>query len=240
MNYQHRDVDFIKVNEDQYMTIACDSCGAIGLKEHDIVKAPYSITGKYTTRVCLMEVLSIGAKPIALTVNICNEPNPTGEEILMGICDELSEAGLNIPITISTEKNMETSMTALGITVIGIINKDDILLNKISKENYVYAVGIPSIGNEVLENETSIANTEILQKLLKHRSINEIIPVGSCGIAGELDKLSKVHDMKIDFADNLHIDIHKSAGPCTVIVVISKDTIQNLFDLPTNFIGKII
>ncbi|WP_432662932.1 hypothetical protein R9X47_20385 [Wukongibacter baidiensis] len=239
MNYKHRDVDFIKVNEDQYIAIACDSCGAIGLKEHDIVKVPYSITGKYTTRVGLMEVLSIGAKPVALTANICNEPNPTGEEILDGIRNELSEASLDVQLTISTEKNTETSMTALGITVIGIVDKDDILLNKISPGNYIYAVGIPSIGNEVIQNEASIANIKMLQELLKNKSINEAIPVGSCGINGELDKLSEAYDMKIDYTDDIHIDIHKSAGPCTVIIVVSKEKIEHLFDIPINFIGKI-
>lgn len=240
MNYKHRDVELIKLNNDQYIVIACDSCGAIGLKEHDILKVPYDITAKYTTRVCLMEVLSIGAKPVALTVNICNEPNPTGEKILTGIKEELSKSGFDIPITISTEKNMKTSMTALGITAIGTINKNDILLNQISKGNYIYAVGIPSLGNEVLENKTSIANARILLKLLKHTSINEIIPVGSSGIKGELDILSKVQGMDVDLADDLYIDIHKSAGPCTVIIVISKEKIQNQFDIPINFIGNII
>lgn len=240
MNYKHRDVELIKLNNDQYITIACDSCGSIGLKEHDIVKVPYDITGKYTTRVCLMEVLSIGAMPIALTINICNELNPTGEEILMGIKNELSEAGLNIPLTISTEKNMKTSMTALGITAIGVLNKNDILINKISTGNFIYAIGIPSIGNEVLENETLIANIGILQKLLKHKSINEIIPVGSSGIKGELDTLRKVQDIEISLADNLNLDTKKSAGPCTVIIAISKTKLNDELTVPIKLIGKIV
>ena len=203
MNYTHRDVNFIKLNENQYIVMACDSCGAIGLKANDVVKVPCYITGRYTARVCLMEILSIGAKPLGITVNICNEPNPTGEEILRGINDELLEVGLSLPITTSTEKNMETSMTALGITVIGIIHRNDILLDKISSGNYVYAVGIPSFGNEVVENEGLIVDTKILFEILKHTYIKEIIPVGSSGIKGELDRLCECLDINIQFMEEV-------------------------------------
>lgn len=239
MIYNHRDIDFIKLNEAQYLAVACDSCGAIGLKANDMVKVPYSITGKYTARVCLMEILSIGAKPIGLTVNICNEPNPTGNEILKGIKDELSQTSFDIPITISTEKNMETSMTALGITAIGIINKNDILLKGLSSGDYIYSIGIPSIGNEVLENQGLISDTKILSKVLNQEGIKEVIPVGSSGIKGELDKLCKFQSIEIRPIDTLQIDIHKSAGPCTVVVAISKTKLKATFEVPVNLIGRI-
>ncbi|MCT4564400.1 MAG: alpha-ribazole kinase [Maledivibacter sp.] len=240
MRYSHRDVDFIKLNQDQYLTIACDSCGAIGLKENDIVRVPYSITGKYTARVCLMEIISIGAKPVGLTVNICNEPTPTGNEIIGGIEDELSEAGLDIPLTISTEKNMPTTMTALGITAIGLINKNDILLKDISRGDYVYSIGIPSIGNEVLENQELICNIKILNNILAEKGIKEVIPVGSAGIMGEIDKLCRQYCVEIQPLNDLHIDIYKSAGPCTVIIIISKNKLNDAFEAPINLIGRIL
>lgn len=240
MNYSHRDVDFIKLNDNQYMVVACDSCGAIGLKPNDIIKVPYNITGKYTSRVCLMEVLSVGAKLISLTVNVCNEPSPTGEEILKGIKDELSEAKLDIPLTISTEKNMKTSMTALGVTAIGVVNKDAILVNKISCGDYIYTLGIPSIGNEVLENQELISDIKTINALLTQESIKEIIPVGSSGITGELDMLCESQNINIQLTDDLQIDIDKSAGPCTAIIVISKDELINTYDVPVNLIGKIV
>lgn len=240
MNYNHRDVDFIKLNENQYIAVACDSCGAIGLKENDIVKVPYSITGKYTSRVCLMEVLSVGAKPICLTVNVCNEPSPTGEEILNGIKDELYEAGFDLPITISTEKNMETSMTALGITVIGVIDKDDILINRISCGDYIYTIGIPSVGNEVLENQGLISDITTLNNLMKQESVKEIIPVGSSGVKGELNMLCESQVIELKLADDLQIDIDKSAGPSTVMIVINKDKLIHTYDIPVNFIGRVV
>lgn len=240
MDYNYRDVAFIKLKDNQYITTACDSCGAIGLKENDIVKVPYYITGKYTARVCLMEILSVGAKPLGITANICNEPVPTGEEILRGIHHELLDAGFDIPITMSTEKNMETSMTALGITVIGIINKDNILLDRISKGDNIYAVGIPSVGDEVLENEGLTANTKMLIELLKHEYIKEIIPVGSSGIKGELNSLCEAQDINIQLVDELQVDIYKSAGPSTAVLVISEDKLRDKFSVPINLIGKIL
>jgi len=240
MDYKHRDVDFVKLNEKQCLAIACDSCGAIGLKENDIIKVPYHITGKYTARVCLMEILSIGAKPIALTVNICNEPSPAGKEILKGISDELSKSGFDIPISVSTEKNMSTSMTALGVSAIGTVYTDKILINKIDSGDYIYTIGIPCIGNEVLENQSLTSDIKVLKGLLNQEFVKEIIPVGSSGIKGELDKLCESQDIKINFLNDLQIDIHKSAGPCTVIIVISEDLIKHYNDLPINLIGKII
>ncbi len=240
MDYKHRDSTFIKINKEQYLAIACDSCGAIGLKENDMVKLPCNIAGKYTTRVCLMEILSIGAKPIGLTVNICNEFNPTGREILRGIKDELDEAGVNIPITISTEKNMKTSMTALGITIIGIVDRDDIIINKISKGDYIYSIGIPSVGNEVLENKGLISDIKVLNKILSHRFIKEVIPVGSSGIKGELNKLCEYLHIKLRMEDDIQVDINKSAGPCTAIIVICKDELKNDLKVPINIIGKVI
>ncbi|SKC81637.1 hypothetical protein [Maledivibacter halophilus] len=240
MIYKHRDVNFISLNESQYLVIACDSCGAIGLKENDIVKVPYNITGKYTTRVCLMEIISIGAKPIGITANISNEPNPTGDEILKGVQNEISELEFNIPITISTEKNMKTSMTALGITGFGIINKDDIVIDSIYKNSSIYSIGIPSIGNEVLENQGLICDIKILEKILKLKNIKEIIPVGSSGIKGELDKLCKYQGIEIQFEDNFEIDIYKSAGPCTTLIAISEGKLNKDFSVPINLIGKIV
>lgn len=240
MNFTHRDADFIELNENQYMIIACDSCGSIGLKENDIIEVPYSITGKYTSRVCLMEVLSLGAKPISLTVNICNEPSPTGEEVLKGIKDELKQAKLDIPLTISTEKNMTTSMTALGITVIGIIDKNNILINRASPSDYIYSVGTPSLGDEVLKNQGLISDIKALNSIIKLNSIKEIIPVGSSGIKGELNRLCKSQSIRMKFIDDLQVDIHKSAGPSTAMIVISEDELINTYDIPVNLIGRIL
>lgn len=240
MKSNHRDVDFLEIDSNRFLVTACDSCGAIGLKENDVVKVPYNITGKLTTRVCLMEILSIGAKPIGLTVNICNEPTPTGDEILKGIREELIEIGLDIPISISTEKNMKTSMTALGITGIGIVKKHELLINKVNPGDLVYVAGLPSVGNEVLENMDLIANTYKLKKFLNIKNIKELIPIGSSGIKGELDKMEKNYNLAVSYNKDISLDLNKTAGPSTAMIIICRDILKTSLDIPIEAIGKIV
>ncbi len=240
MSNKHRDVDFLRLDSERLIVVACDSCGAIGLKENDVVKVPCHITGKYTARVCIMEVLSTGANIEGITVNICNELSPTGDEIIKGVMSELGEIGLDVPITISTEKNMPTSMTAIGMTAIGSIKEEDLLIHRVKKGDCVYALGIPSVGEEVIENEGHVANSKLILKLLQLKNIREIIPVGSTGIRGELESLSRSEKLDIEYEKNLSVDIEKSAGPCTVAIVISGGCMDCELGCPVNLIGTIV
>ncbi len=235
----HRDVNFIDLDNDKLLLIACDSCGGIGLKENDIVQSPNNITGGFTARVCLMEILSLGAKPVGLTINICNEPSPTGDEMLLGIKKELENIDLDIPITISTEKNIKTSMTALGVTAMGIVSKKNLLINKVAEGDFIYAAGIPSVGNETIENIKLISDATHIKEILKNQNVKEIIPVGSSGIKGELDKLSTSYDLTIDYIQDTVLDLNKTAGPSTAIIIITKDPLQLKLGIPITFIGKI-
>ncbi len=104
MGYLGRDVEVVSINKAQYLVASCDSCGAIGMKEFDAYKVPWFITGKLTTRVALLEVLSTGAMPHMLTVAISNEPYPAGDELLKGVKDELEKAGLRtLPMAVNVK-----------------------------------------------------------------------------------------------------------------------------------------
>lgn len=236
---QHRDVSFIDLSPDQVLVTACDSCGGIGEKEGDFVKAPFYIVGKLTARVCLMELISVKAAPIGMTVNICNEPEPAGTEILRGIRDELEETKLNIPIIISTEKNMKTSMTALGITIFGKAKKDEILLGKAKGGDYVYIFGEPLVGNDVLKNPDKICSSKLIMELIKLPCIKEIIPVGSGGIEGELHKFLKSSGLEIDFETNINIDLKKSGGPNTTAIIVSDEPLKDNYALAPFKLGML-
>ncbi|WZL72882.1 alpha-ribazole kinase [Clostridiaceae bacterium 35-E11] len=236
---RYRDAEIILLNQEEVLVIACDSCGAIGIKEQDQVKASHYIVGKYTARVSLMEVLSLGAKVISLTVNICNEPYPTGDEILKGIQSELKTCNIEVPITVSTEKNISTTMTALGVTVIGIGKRKDLKIDRAVKQDFVYVFGIPKLGNEVVEDEGEITDTHVLLQLLKDPYIKEIIPVGSSGIQGEIEKLLRAKKLYMTYREDGSLDFNKSAGPCTAVIVISERKLEESYGLPQNFIGKL-
>ena len=239
MENKYRDALMIPLSENELLVMACDSCGAIGIKDQDKVKVSPFIAGKYTARVSLIEVLSLGAKIKGVMVNICNELDPTGQNILDGIESELCECNIKVPMSFSTEKNMITNMTALGVTVVGVVNRAQLLMSQSRFGDFVYVVGKPKVGNEVVEDQGEIANTAVLLDLLKMDNIQEIIPVGSSGIEGELDRFLEFNQLKLKFTEDLPIDIHKSAGPCTSLIVISRREIKGEGNIPYYYIGKL-
>lgn len=222
----NRDVSFIELNESLYLAVACDSCGGIGEKVKDVVKVPPYVVGRLTTRVAMMEILSAGASPKALTAAICSEPAPTGERILTGIRDELNDLSLNLPLTISTEKNMKTCQTGLGITIIGLVKKESLRINKTKAGDRLYCVGVPKVGNEISLVDPEIANSLLIKELLEIPGVHDIIPVGSKGIKGEGEMLASFLGLELKWNHSLSIDIQKTAGPSTCILVTCPKELQ--------------
>lgn len=235
-----RDLTLINIGSEKTMVIACDSCGSIGMKENDKLKVPAYYTGKFTVRVPLFEVLCSGAEVVTVTDAVCNEMNPTGNYIISGIKDELREAAIeNIVLTGSTEENFATTSTAVGITVIGIAHKKNLKVNNIKPGDILVSIGIPKVGNEIkLENDTEIASYEDIKKLINTKDVMEIIPVGSKGIVYEANEAAKNNGLSISFFNGLNIDIHKTAGPATVILAaINKSSLREVENL--NNLNKI-
>ncbi len=220
MSYKGRDVEVVQINNKESLVIACDSCGGIGEKEKDVVKASPYIVGGTTTRVALMELLAVNAVPKSITLTIASEPYPTGEEIIKGSKDELEASGYkSLPMAISTEKNIPTCQTALGITLIGLCDNDSLRICTSKPQDQVYCLGRPLVGNEVLAIPASelIAPKDI-KALSSTEGIHDIIPIGSKGILGEIELLCKGNDCTFIKELEVSIDMHKSAGPSTCLI----------------------
>lgn len=220
MGYQGRDVEVMVIDRNKQLVVACDSCGAIGLKQLDQVKvAPY-LVGRLTTRVALFEVLATAAKPIMVTVASCNEPQPTSEQILAGVNDELRALDyIEIPVAISTEKNIPTMQTGLGITVIGLCEKISPRIATSEPDDDIYCLGIPKVGPEVTSPEDSeTAQGKHILELLNHPGVHDIVPVGSGGISKESETLAAQIGCRFEPDTPPKIDLHKSAGPCTCLI----------------------
>ena len=220
MGYSGRDVEVVQLGLDYSIVTACDSCGGIGLKQNDVVRISPSVVGRFTTRVALMEVLSINAIPKTISITISNEPTPTGDMLIKGIKEELEAVGLeSIPMAISTEKNIKTSQTALGITVIGICKNENIRVNKSKPGDFVYCLGIPKVGDEVRSlDDVEIVQISHIKDLLQLKGVNDILPVGSKGILQEIKMLRRNVDCKFIYEAVEDIDINKSAGPSTCLI----------------------
>lgn len=224
-----RDLTLIKINEQKTLVIACDSCGSIGMKKYDELKVPTNIAAKFTARVALMEVICSGAEVVTLSNAVCNEMKPTGEEVIKGIKAELKDAGVDVSVlTGSTEENFKTYSTGIGITCIGIVDNENIKINKIPKGALLYSIGIPKVGNQInLDGDTEIANYQNIRKLLSMKDIFEIIPVGSKGIFYEASEVAKHNNLKLEFKENINIDIFTSAGPATVLIFVAKRELKD-------------
>lgn len=240
-----RDLTLIKLTEDKNLVVACDSCGGIGSKPEDVFKIPAFIMAKFTARVALMEVLCTGAEIVTITDAVCNEMEPTGREIIRGIKEELKEARINdITLNGSTEENFPTKATGLGITVVGIVDNDEMKVNNIKKDCLVISIGIPKVGKEInIEGyDEEIANYNHIYSLLKEEEAYEIVPVGSKGILYEAEELAKNNNYKLYLKeDKINIDIRKTAGPATVIIAaISKKVYKKLNNIKNiNLLGEI-
>lgn len=233
MGFLGRDVEVVAINKTQLLVASCDSCGAIGMKELDAYKVSWDITGRLTTRVALLEVISTGAVPQMLTVAISNEPYPTGDEILRGVKDELESAGLTtLPMAISTEKNITTHQTGLGISVIGVAEKNKFRIGTAQPGDGVYCLGLPKVGPEVNDPEDSeIVQAKTVQLLLEISSIHDMVPVGSKGIRWEAEQLASTANSRLLMNANCVLDLEKSAGPstCFIFTASSPEAINQIF-----------
>ncbi len=168
----------------------------------------------------LLEVLSTGAVPKMMTVAISNEPHPTGDRILEGVKEELESAGLTtLPMAISTEKNMRTQQTGLGISVIGVTEKKQLRIGTAQSGDDIYCLGLPKVGPEIKNPEDSeIAQVKDIQVLLDITGIHDIVPVGSRGIRTEAQLLATSANCRLIIDPSCVLDLDKSAGPATCLI----------------------
>ena len=242
---QIRDITLIDIDENRYMGISCDSCGGIGEKEHDEVKAPTVIVGEQTAKVVLAELLSMGFEPLVLSDGLAVEMNDTGKRIIEGFTNTINLLKHSkVHLTGSTEENMKTVQTSIGTTGIGIVKKEKLKFKKTCADNLCVAVGLPLVGYEVLNNPDKIMSIEDFETLSRLDYINEIIPVGSKGAAYEITELCQCNNLELEYEDNISYDIKHSGGPsCSCILSIDKkdlELLKKLIKKPIEVLGKFL
>jgi len=243
--FQFRDLTIMDISDEKRMVISCDSAGGIGDKKNDIVKVDPEIIGLYTTQGPLMELLAQGVKPVCIVDNLGVSMNNTGERLLKGIKRALEPLELedDVLITGSTEENMPVSQTFIGITIIGLIDKSKWRIKKPISGNILVAVGIPLVGDEVVNYKGKTFSTGILLELLDKPYVKDIIPVGSKGIEYEMGILARTNHLSYTLAKEIPIDIKKSAGPSTCGIIAMEEeyfeTLKDEMDIPMYLIGSL-
>jgi hypothetical protein len=239
-----RDIKMLNLGGKDILTIACDSCCGIGNKEHDVIKVDPYVAGYYTAVVSLAETIAIGAKPITVINTFSVEMNDTGKRILQGINDAMDKIGLDKEsvVTGSTEENIPVTVTGIGLTVIGKVNTDNWSLPKAKKGNIAVVIGIPKVGNEVVGDKGEIMTLEILKKIKGLDFINDVLPVGSKGIAYEAGEMARTSNLEFEVYEDVSINLNKSGGPATcAVVAMDSQYIEQLgqaIDIPINVMGE--
>ena len=225
--WKRRDLTIVSGFDKDCIVIACDSCGGIGEKPGDCCKLPAYYAGKFTARVVLYELICAGSEPIVISDGLACEMEPTGKRIILGIKDELKNAGLdNITLTGSTEENFPVTVTAIGVTAIGTAPEEKLRFQKASSGDKLILLGSPVVGEAV--DLESCGFYRYMRSMLSMPEIREISPVGSKGIAYEANLLASLNHLSFK-PFKTDVDLRKSAGPVTCILAVCEAAAADRF-----------
>ncbi len=239
---KYRDISLINFG-DRLLTIACDSCGGVGLLEGDTVRADGFNVGYHTAFVALAETMALGAEPLFITDTLSVSLSSYGKSILYGIQSAAQEAGLDPKkaITGSSEENFTVPSTGIGVTVLGQLKKADFRQKPLESTYDTVVIGTPLVGDEVIQRKSEILTLTIIKNVTRQRYVLDLVPVGSKGILYETNQMAKTLGMDFHETTANPDMIRKSAGPATCAVVAinkgSYERIKKLADIPVSLIG---
>lgn len=208
------------------IVMACDSSGAIGMKEHDNLRVKPEIVAQYCLKVCLNEVFSVAATPNIIISTVSNEFEPTGKKILAEIKRQCELFDIvDYTINGSSEENFVTTMTALGISVMA--SADQLHWKKTESDDYCYLYGLPYVGEEVIAHSDTVLNPHFIQTILARYDVHDFLPCGSSGIKKEIDVLCEESNLAFDqTTKTAQALLTKSAGPATCGIFSTKERLR--------------
>lgn len=218
---RERDLVYLRGNGTDVLVVACDSDGSIGPKPNDAVPCPGYKLGRLAARVPLMELIAAGARPILVADTLAVEMSPTGEGIIQGVLAEVALTGLDADaVTGSTEDNVPTSSTGVGVTVLGHLTIERLRAGKAHAGDRVLLVGRPKSGPEddFAHDDPEILDLPALQALMGLAHVKDIVPVGSSGVRYECDTLARSAGLRFVEEGKWPVPSDKSGGPATAAV----------------------
>ncbi len=244
---QVRDLTVIDLLGDLSFVVAVDSDGGIGPKPHDTVQTTGYVCGRFATRVPLMEIVACGALAVAAFDVLAVEMEPLGKEIIRGVRDELAGIGLgpDFPLSGSTEDNVPTTQTGMGVMVIGIVEQARFRPGTARTRDAVYCVGIPKSGprHTVILGDPEIADAVAVLGAAAVEGVHDILPVGSRGIRYEAHQLAVSAQRGFTPATECAIDVGISAGPSTCFLVSGAEglteSLRDRTHKPVSIVGRI-
>ncbi|MHC1636074.1 MAG: ribbon-helix-helix protein, CopG family [Candidatus Methanospirareceae archaeon] len=239
------EIVIMRLRNGQVIVLANTSSGGIGPKEEDVVKLDGKLLGRLMARTALIKVISSGAAPIAMVANLSVELLPTGSLIFQGIREEAGKIKTLEVLEGHTEENIKTKQTGMGITVIGICMEKELRIGSSMKDDLIIALGEPKVGYEVIRAVNAkfkdIVTLEDILKLSRMPFVHEIIPVGHGGIK---EALKLINGWKYKIEEEVRVDIDKSAGPSTVVLITvdaeNLGEVRKRIKKPIHVIGRVL
>ncbi|HUW64919.1 MAG TPA: AIR synthase related protein [Spirochaetia bacterium] len=202
------------------LVVASDSLGGIGTLPQDSYPCSPQDAGYFTARVVLFELLAAGAIPRLMLFCLANG-GEYARLILEGIRQALDEAGMpgDFPVNGSSEKNVVTQMTAVGITLIG-VRGEDFRPGKARAGDHLWLVGRPKSAphDQVVRGDPQICGFSHLQFLTGQPGVHDIVPVGSGGARPEIDALARQSVLEAVIDPGCADLLARSGGPATALV----------------------
>jgi len=203
----------------ELVVVATDSAGGVGPKPGDRVRVSARVVGMFTARVALMEVLACGARPHAVALCCCNEPEPAAAEVRAGVLREMARLRLApCALVISSEKNFSTVQTGVGVTVLGFCRPEEFMPGRAQPGERVLVVGSPKVGAKVTPDDPELADLPLVARLLRLRLASDLLPVGSRGIGPEARALASSAGLGFIPSYPEDLDPQASAGPATALL----------------------
>lgn len=229
------------------LVLACDSIGGIGPKPADTVAASARDVAHFATRVALLEVIAAGAEPIVVVDALCVEAEPTGAAMIAEVRRLAATLGLDpaVAVTGSTEDNVPTRATGIGVTVLGVAT-GPLRAGTSEPGDVVVALGAPRSAphDEVRIDDPVFCSLTDLRGALALDGVHDAVPVGSHGVAYEMDELARPAGLVAVPVDAPAFDLRRSGGPATTVLVsVRPDALPALRalrpDLPVAVIGHL-
>ena len=210
--------DLLIVDGSPPLVIACDSVGGIGPRPADLVRVPADVVAHFAARVPLLEVLCSGARPVALINTLCHDM-AEATVFINTFRAVASEVGIRPDaVTGSTEENVPSPATGVGVTVIGTL-AGDLLTGGGRPGDVVICVGWPRSAphDEVFIGHPDIVPLSTVQALVTTGAVHDAMPVGSRGIGYEAGQLAESSGCALTWLPH-PLPLDASGGPASCVL----------------------
>lgn len=242
-----RDLTLLELGDGRVLVIACDSVGSIGPKPHDSFAATAALTAHCAVRVPLLEIIAVGATPELIIDALSVELDPTGRDMIEEIRAVAASIGLGPDrVTGSTEDNVPTVATGIGVTIIATAERSALRAGSSRAGDCVLCLGAPTSApaDTITIGDSRMIALDTLARVLDVDGVHDALPVGSRGVGYEVSQLAGT--AQLDFVPSAHsLDLRASGGPAScVLVSVALDRVEAVLDvlpesLPRTLLGTL-